>query len=404
MLRIRSLEAIPYGWVVVSLWFLAMLPVAFIYMGLGVLFPFLQQDLNTNLAQLGLIASSLGVGAGVTVFMLGWLVDLFGVRRLESAGLLGAAIGLFLFSQIHSVVQGIAVAAFIGVFLAVTGPGYAKAITDWVRPRTRALAMGITEAVIPVGAIISAVLLTFLSVTYSWRVALIVVGVMSAVVSMVFFAFYRDKPSAARDRRQGPGRTLPLVVKNRDIWVAATFGIVSTGLISVLMAYLVLFMREDLNRSAGGAAGLLAFAHVGSVVGRIGWGLVSDLLLRGRRAVTLASAGALAMVCMAFLALLPSDAPLAMVLVLMFFVGITALGMTGLQVVLVTELAGPGLTGTAVGLNIMIMQVGGFGITPLFGLIVDRTDSYSLAWWMMAGVAGAGTAVLATLRPRPRPG
>lgn len=403
MLGIRSLKTIPYVWVVVSLWVLAMLPVAFIYMGLGVLFPFIQEDLNASRAQLGLIASSVGVGAGVTVFVLGWLADVIGVRRLETAGLLGAAIGLILFSQVHSVLQGILAAAFVGVALAATGPCYTKAITDWVSPRARALAMGTTEAVIPVGAILSAVLLTVLSVTYSWRVAVIVVGVMSAVAGVVFFASYRDKPGAGV-REEASGKRLPLVIKNRDIWVAATFGIVSTGLISGLMAYLVLFMREDLGRSAGGAAGLLSVAHVGSVLGRIGWGLVSDLMMKGRRAVTLATAGALAGVCMALLALLPSDAPLVMVLALMFFVGIAALGMTGLQIVMVAELAGPGLTGTAAGLNIMIMQVGGFGIAPLFGFIVDWTGSYSMGWWMMAGVAGAGTAMLTILRPQPRPG
>ena len=404
MLRIRALDAIPYAWVVVALWVLTLMLVAFTSMGMGVLFPFIQSDLDTNRAQLGLIASARGLGSGVAGLLVGWLADVIGVRRLLTASLVGAAVGLFLFSQIQSVVQGILLASLIGVAFASTGPGYVKAVTDWVRPRTRGLALGICEATVPVGGIISAILLTFVAVTFSWRVAVILVGVLAAVMSMVFFASYRDKPSSYAPGDQGGrlGNRLPLVVKNRDIWLTSFFGIAATGLFSVLVSYLVLFSREYLSMSAGGAAGLLVVAQVSGAVGRIGWVLVSDLLFRGRRAMSLASVGVFAGVCMAFLALIPSDASLLAVLPLMFAVGITAFGLTGLYALLITELAGPGLTGMAFGFSMMIMQVGSFGIPPLFGLIVDRTDSYSMGWWMMAGVAVIGSAMLAFVRPQPR--
>ena len=404
MLRIRALEKIPYARVVVALWVLTLMPVSFTYMGMGVLFPFIQVDLDTTRAQLGLIASAIGLGTGVTVFLVGWLADVIGVRRLLTASLVGAAVGLLLFSQIQSVVQGILLASLIGMAFASTGPGYVKAVTDWVRPRTRGVALGICEATIPVGGIISAILLTFVAVTFSWRVAVILVGVMAAVLSMVFFACYRDKPSSytPEDRGGRLGNRLPLVVKNRGIWLTAFFGVAVTGLFSVLVSYLVLFSREYLSMSAGGAAGLLVVAQVGGAVGRVGWVLVSDLLLSGRPAVSLASVGVLAGVCMAFLALIPSDASLLVVLPLMFAVGVTAFGLTGLYVLLMTELAGPGLTGTVFGFTVMIGQVGSFGIPPLFGLIVDRTDSYSMGWWMMAGVAVIGSAMLVFVRPQPR--
>ena len=404
MLRIRALDAIPYSRVVVALWVLTLLPISFTFMGMGVLFPFIQVDLDTNRAQLGLIASAMGLGTGVTVFLVGWLVDVIGVRRLQTASLVGAAVGLLLFSQIQSVVQGILLASLIGVAYAATGPGYLKAVTDWVRPRTRGLALGICEATIPVGGIISAILLTFVAVTFSWRVAVILVGVFAAVMSMAFFASYRDKPNSYTpgDQRGGLGNRLPLVVKNRGIWLTSFFGIASTGVFSVLVSYLVLFLREHLSMSAGGAAGLLVVAQLSGAVGRIGWVLVSNLLLRGRPAVSLASVGVLSGVCMAFLALIPSDASLVVVLPLMFAVGVSAFGITGLYAFLITELAGPGLTGTAFGFSVMIMQFGSFGIPPLFGFIVDRTDSYSMGWWMMVGVAVIGSAMVAFVRPQPR--
>ena len=404
MLRIRALETIPYAWVVVVLSALISMPLAFTNTGLGVWFPFIQADLDTTRAQLGLIASALGVGMGVTVFLVGWLADVIGVRRLNAATLVGAAVGLLLFSQIQSVVQGILMASLVGVALSSSAPSSLKAVTDWVNPRTRGLALGIYEATKPVAGIISAILLTYVAVTFSWRVAVILVGVMAAVMSIVFFASYRDKPNSytPRDQVGRLGNRLPLVVKNRDIWLIAFFAIAATGLFSVLWSYLVLFSREHFSMSAGGAAGLLIVVQVSGAVGRVGWVLVSNRLFRGRRALSLASVGVLAGVSMAFLALIPSDASLLAVLLLMFAVGVTAFGITGLYVLLISELAGPGLTGTAFGFITMIGHMGAFGIPPLFGLIVDQTGSYSMAWWMVAGVAVIGSVLLVFVRPQPR--
>ena len=404
MLRIRALETIPYPWVVVVLTALVSMPFAFTITGRGVLFPFIQADLDTTRAQLGLIASAMGVGMGVSVFLVGWLADVIGVRRLQTASLVGTSVGLLLFSQIQSVVQGILMASLVGVALASTAPSSVKAVTDWANPRTRGLALGIVEAAKPVGGVISAILLTFVAVTFSWRAAVILVGVFAAVMSMVYFASYRDKPSSYTpgDQSDRLGNRLSLVLKNRDIWLTAFFTISAIGLLSVMVSYLVLFSREHFSMSAGGAAGLLIVFQISGAVGRIGWVLVSNLLFRGRRALSLASVGVLAGVSMAFLALIPSDASLLAILALMFAVGVTAFGITGLYVLLISELAGPGLTGTAFGFTTMVGGVGAFGIPPLFGLIVDRTDSYSMAWWMMAGVAVIGSVMLVFVRPQPR--
>ena len=404
MLRLRALETIPYPWVVVALAALISMPLTFTITGMGVWFPFIQADLDTNRAQLGLIASAMGVGMGVSVFLVGWLADVIGVRRLQTASLVGAAVGLLLFSQIQSVVQGILMASLVGVAFASAATSSVKAITDWVEPRTRGLALGIYEATKPVNGIISAILLTFVAVTFSWRAAVILVGVMAAVMSIVFFASYRDKPSSYTqgDQSDRLGNRLSLVVKNRDIWLTSFFTISAIGVLSVMASYLVLFSREHFSMSAGGAAGLLVVTQVSGAVGRVGWVLVSNLLFRGRRALSLATLGVLAGVCMAFLALIPSDASLVVVLALMFAVGVTAVGLTGLYVLLITELAGPGLTGTAFGFTVMIGHMGAFAIPPLFGLIVDRTDSYSMAWWMMAVVAVIGSVMLVFVRPQPR--
>ena len=315
-----------------------------------------------------------------------------------------AAAAVILFSQMQSLAQGFLAAVLMGIAFSATFPSCAKAIMGWVRPRTRAVALGSIEASIPVGGIVAALFLTFLAVTFSWRTAAIISALMIAVSAAVFFSLYRNIPVEYVEREQS-GRSrgrVNLVARNRDIWLTALYSVAFSGVVRVIISYLILFLRDELDMSAGVAAAMLAVALAGSAVGRVCWGLVSDLLLGGRRVVLLALTGTLSGISLALLSWLPSDGSLATVSVLVFFVGAVCMGFSGLYTVLMAELAGPALTGTALGLGGMIGLLGSFAVPPLFGLVVDRTSSYDTGWLMMVGVAAVGTLFLAFMRPEAR--
>ena len=406
MKRISVLGRVPYPWVVVGLCVAITMTISMPWQGMGALFPFIQEDLKASKVQLGLIAAGLYVGGGATVLLMGWLVDVVGVRRVETVALFGLSGALLLFSQIQSVLQGVLVAVLMGVAINASPPAVTRAVMDWVTRRSRALAMGSTEASVTVGGIIGAVLLTFLAVTLGWRMGVMIVAFIMAAVSTVFVAFYRDKPARQIDgaiRTKSSGK-LAQVAKNRDLWLISFIGITFGVAQNVLVTYLVLFMREHLSMTPGGAGGLLAVAMAGSSVGRLGWGVVSDFFLHGRHMVLLGLLGSLGVASLSLMALLPSNTSLVLVSVLVFIVGATTVGRSGLLIVLLAELAGPGLTGTTIGFFATIAIFGGVAIVPLFGLIVDETGSYAMAWWMTAGLVGAGTLLLAFLRARPSAG
>ena len=404
MMRTRALTEIPYSWVVVALCLAALVSFALFRWGLGVLFPFIQEDLDTSRAELGLIAGGLALGGGSTALLAGWLVDAMGPRRLLTAALGVAAVGVLLFSRIQSPVQGMLLGILMGAALSILGPAYIKAIIDWVTPKGRVVAIGISEASLPLSGIVSAVLISFLAASYGWRTTVVVLAIGIAVSSVVFFTFYRDKPRGDMEgkTRGGAGRRLRLVVRDRDLWVTAMVSGTSSGIQMIILSYLVLFLKEFLELSSVVAGSGLAVALAGGAVGRLGWGLVCDYLLGGHRVATLALIGMLSGLSLAALIWLPSDAPLVLVMPLVFVVGSTGLGFSGVRVVLVAELAGPDLTGTVIGFTSTMSQLGGFALAPTFGLIVDRTGSYDMAWWMMVGVAAVGTLFLAFLSPQAR--
>ena len=393
------------GRVVVVLCLVAMVPFALFRWGLGVFFPFIQEDLGASRAELGLIVSGMALGSAGTGLLVGWLVDAVGVRRVQSAALSMAAVAVLLFSQIQSPVQGIGLGIFIGIALAVVVPGYTKAVVSWVAPRARAVATGTIEASFPISGIIGGVFLSFLVVTFGWRSVVAVLAILIALSGAVFFGFYHDKP-VSRDmdlgKRNRMGGRLSQVARIWNFWMSVLYGVTQAGVQIVLVSYLVLFLKEELNMSTVLAGTCLAVMMAGSAVGRVGWGIVSDLLLRGSRVKILVLLGILSAGAMSLLAWLPSDTPLVAVFFLVFFVGIAGMASSALRVVFAAELVGPDLTGTAMGFLVTTAQLGNFAVAPLFGLVVDRSGSYALAWWSMAGFAVVGILFLGLLRPRGR--
>ena len=400
MMRIRVLSGIPYAWVVVALCVGITMASASFTMSLGALFPFLHEDLGFNRAELGLIPSTILVGGTGSVLLVGWLADVMGVRRLLTVALLGTVVGVILFSQVQSLFQALLLATFIGVARSPLFPACTKAIMDWVTPRTRGLAMGLSEASIPAAGIMAALLVSVLSVAYSWRVAVIACGIIIAVSTIAFFVFYKDKAGDGGRERGGRTRgSMRLVVKNRDIWLASMAGAFLAASQVTFTSYLVLLLREDVGASALVAGSSLSVFLAGGAIGRLALPLVSDLLMGGRRVRLLSTVGLASGMAIALISWLPSGTAPATVLAVVLVMGLITMSWSGLWTVLVAELAGPALTGTAIGFASMTNRLVAFGTAPLFGLLVDRTGSYDIGLWVIATMAGVGTVLLAFLRP-----
>ncbi len=385
---------------VVFLTLLGSMANAFVQQGMPVLFPFIQDDFEATRAQLGLIAAGLGLGGVITAIPMGRLTDVVGVRILLPATLMVVAAELFLFSQIQSLMQAVLLALLIGAASSETGPGTAKAIMDWIRPRVRGVSMGINQTSVPISGLIAAVSFPLLAVTFGWRSAVLVLAIFTTVSSTVFLVVYRDKlVSGAKGRRSILLESVALLAKNRAIWLASLSYAAVLAVHVVFVSYVILFLIEEQGMSEAVASGFLAIAWTGSIMGRVLWGLVSDLL-GGRRAVVGIFVCIMAMLCMALMTWLPLEASPVMIGVLVFFIGATALAWPGLYNALVVELSGPSLVGIGFGYVSIIARLGAF-VPPVFGLVVDRTNSYDMGWWMMAGIAGA--ILLAFVRQRPQP-
>jgi MFS family permease len=78
--------------------------------------------------------------------------------------------------------------------------------------------------------------------------------------------------------------------------------------------------------------------------------------------------------------------------------GLTAIGWGGLFLTMMGELAGKELSGVASGFGLTMTSLGIVIGPPIFGLIVDTTGSYQLAWAFTAICATVGTLLISLIR------
>jgi MFS family permease len=96
------------------------------------------------------------------------------------------------------------------------------------------------------------------------------------------------------------------------------------------------------------------------------------------------------------------QSPISLLMLVVFLSGVCLVGYQGVSYALIGELAGRARTGAALGLMITINAGAATLGTPLFGFVVDKSESYGIAWRALAGAVAAGCLGLAALLKEPR--
>ncbi len=362
--------------------------------------PFLLDGLRLSRAEAGLFLPAVYLGGVAMSLPAGWLTERFGVGRPLAAGLAltGSTVVLAALAPAMAGVVGLLVVGGFG--FSTLNPTTGRAVYDWFPARERGVAMGVKQAGLTIGGIASALVLPPIAVALGWRTALALAGAASLMCAALVAATYRDAPERAVPP---PGRRprladLAPVVRRPGVAIVLACGLALGASQSSVLAYLVLFARDALGLSSVDAARLLALAHLGGVAGRLGWGAVSDRFFGGRRRPGLSLNALVAAASFAVFAL-GSAVPLAAMIAVVFVAGMGAFGWVGLYFALMAEIGGARFAGLMTGLSVIFAWGGVLLGPPLFGALVERTDSYQPAWLVLTALALVVAGVLPRLRP-----
>lgn len=389
---------IGYHWIVLGLVCLSSTSISYIAQGLPALVPLFQTDLALSRAQAGSLIAAMNLGPLFSSLGVGRLVDRIGERPVLVGGTLGTGLAALAASQAPSFAL-LALLLFVtGVFASVSGPGGTKVIMVWFPQALRGLGIGIRQTSIPLGGALAAATLPLLGLTWGWRGALALAGLVVAVSALVVQAFFRERPASSSAARHGSQHGIRTLLRSRSVLAIMGVAFVLTVAQWASVTYLVLFLHEYLALDLPLAASYLAVLQVGGMVGRTAWGLISDTILHGRRKPAMVAIAPAALGCVVLLALLPPGTPPLLLLPLVAALGFTAIGWNGIFLALMAEQAPPDLAATAVGLAVTGVFVSIVLTPPLFGLVVDRSGSYQLAWWLLAAILAAGLPLLVWIK------
>jgi len=372
--------------------------------GIGALAPFYQDELGLSRAQVGLFVSAFYLAMTGASFGAGWLADRWGVRKTTLQGHVSVGVCIGAAALAPSFAWAFGCFFLCGLGYAFLNPASTKGVMAWFNRVERATAMGIKQTGVPAGGFLTALLAAPLVLWIGWRGAFVVLGVVNFLFGFVFAYLWREPADGAKGAAiKAGGPPPPVQPLNLRGFLPASFGtaIFLIGQMS-LITYLPLYLKEAMGFTAYWSSQALTIAQGGAMVGRVGWGVASDRLFGGRRKIVLVLIGLVSIVLMLGLSLLDRGSPLPLLLGIVLLSGFCIVGYQGVSYALIGELAGATRTGVAMGLMITINAAAATLGTPLFGYIVDRTESYAIAWKSLAGAVALGSLALGAFLKEPR--
>lgn len=374
--------------------------------GLPVLAPFWRDSLGISLTQVGVLLGAFDLGALLLFLPLGLLADRWGEPVVLSAGALFTA-------AMAVVVAGARSVGALALLLALAGLGYGsgqtagtKAVAAAFGARGRGTAMGVRQSGLPLGGMIAALLVPALAGTFGWRAGVLGAAGVCGLTGFMCAVGLRDTANGPRAHQAHTMAAGGLATRVRAI--LANAGIRRMSIVAMLLVigqfcyqgYLALYMVDRFGWSKHLAAALLLAVHGGGIVGRLGWGALSDRFLHGRRTPALAWCAALCAVFPLALVSLPRPVSVAAAAAAAFAGGVLLLGWNGLYSTLIMEHAGAHEAGLAMGISMTMLYAVTFVTPPAFGWLVERT-SYATGWAALIVVLAAGFAVSRRI-PEPR--
>lgn len=355
---------------------------AFGMLGISPLSPSLVDGFGLTRLQVAFLVPSIYLGGLLFSLPAGRLADRFGARPSLLGGLALGAAGLLAAALAPAFPAFLFCLFLAGTGWSVVNPALGRAIMDLFPVRERGIAMGIKQMGLTLGGVASALVLPAIAVALGWRAAIATCGVVVALAVVLAWrplgGLERGR-SAAAPAAAGPARAETggaAWARRPALLVFFASGVVLGMVQAAVLSYLPLYTIQALGFGTIGAGLLVACSQAGGAVSRLVLGAASDRWLAGQRSVWLALTGALGASIFAAYAVWPVSASLGAG-ALAFAAGVGAYGWVGIFFVISAEAGGPTQAGLLSGVAFASIVAGLLVGPSVFGLLLERWDSYA---------------------------
>ncbi len=358
---------------------------------LGVLGPFIVDDLSLSPSSIGALVAVAFVVATVASPFAGLVVDAVPGRTTLRCLVLYCAAAPAVLSVSPTYGWLLIVVGASGLAQAAANPVTNRLILDHISASRRGVVMGVKQSGVQAGSFLAGVTLPTLALALGWRGATRVVALLALVVLVLI---WRAVPETTPRSRPDDGRRPSMGVPAPPLrWLMAYVFLMGGG-VAALSAYLPLFGHDSFGLGETPAGALVAALGATGIVARIAWAARSQRSDAGPSRTLLALAGG----ATAAAVLLWQAENLG---TWALWVGAIALGATAVAQQSVAMLAvlrlGDGRAGQNTAMASMAFFAG-FVASPIaFGLLVERSGTYGLAWLVVVAQFALATLVAAHL-------
>jgi ACS family hexuronate transporter-like MFS transporter len=384
---------------------------------LGVLAPFLQDEIGWSEIEYGYIVTSFQAAYAIGLLCAGAIVDRFGTR-------IGYALAISVWSlaamghALAGSVVGFAIARFaLGLGEAGNFPAAVKTVAEWFPRRERALAVGIFNAGSNIGAILAPLLVPVIAVTWGWRAAFLFTGVLSAAWLAAWLLTYRTpeqqpKLSAAElahIRSDPPETTAKLpwlqLLRHRQAWAFVAAKFITDPVWWLFLFWLGKFLASEYGLSLATIGPPMIVVYLMADVGSVAGGWLAGRFIRLGWDVNRARKGAM-------LACALCVAPVVFVTQLdnlWLAVGLIGLAMAGHQgwsanvFTLPSDMFPRHAVASVVGIGGFAGAVGGMAMSLFTGAQLQSTGSYTRVFLIAGAAYLVALLVVHLLVPRLQP-
>jgi MFS transporter, ACS family, hexuronate transporter len=384
---------------------------------LGVLKTTLQHDLGWNEIDYGNLVFAFQAAYAVGMIVMGWLVDRLGTRLGYTLAMIFWSLAAMGHAAGTSLSSFLVARSALGFGEAGVFPASIKTVAEWFPRKERALATGIFNAGTNAGAILTPLIVPWITIHYGWRWAFVITGALGFIWLAFWLILYRkpeEDPRVSKAEldliRSDPREPTVKVrwvklLPHRQTWAI----VLGKFLIDPIWWFLLFWIPDFLQRNHGlkliqiGVPIMVIYllADVGSIAG--GW-FSSSLIHRGKT-VNVARKSAMLVCALSVIPIVFAyrvESLWGAVLLL----GLAAAAHQGFSANLYTlasDIFPLPAVGSVIGISGMAGAVGGMLMAKIVGHLLQWTGSYMVPFLMAGSAYLLALAFIQMLTPRLEP-
>ncbi len=382
---------------------------------IGILKPTISKDLGWNDLDYANIVFFFQMAYAIGYLGFGRIVDLLGVRRGYGAAVLLWSVAAAAHGLARSAF-GFAVARF-GLGLGEGGnfPACIKAVRAWFPASERALATGIFNAGTNVGALVTPLIVPWITLSFGWATTFYVTGALGLIWLLAWMLFYHEPeqhPSVSSaelayiQRDPAPPATAPMPYRRlfaqRATWAYAAVQFLTSPVWWFYLFWLPDFLHRshglDLAQMGPPLVVIYLLTDVGSIAG--GW-LSSRMIARGMAVLTARKLTMLiCAICIVPIVFAAQVQGLWQATLLVALAASAHQAWAANMFTLPADTMPRSAVSSVSGIGGAVGAVGGMFVAQLAGAVLQSTGSYVILFWLVPAAYFLALLVFQIMLPR----